>query len=158
MEQDKAYWFEKKRHSVGFGRPVTWQGWAVIFVYAILVLAPLFLLPVLETHWGEVSFTNFVFWTILLFLIVIKKRRIVHKSNVVSEEYDEYWFSMMEQGKISPISWQGWLIFFTFPLLALMPVFFKSFFGDFLIVVEVPNVLVWLVFLFVIVWNKSEKE
>jgi hypothetical protein len=31
------YWFPAKRFGWGWGFPVTWQGWAVLIVYAVLL-------------------------------------------------------------------------------------------------------------------------
>jgi hypothetical protein len=50
-EENKDIWFPAKKYGIGWGLPVTWQGWAVSLSYLFLVLvgaftfgdAPLFL-------------------------------------------------------------------------------------------------------------------
>ncbi|HET7709697.1 MAG TPA: hypothetical protein VFK50_09225 [Sphingomicrobium sp.] len=39
-----AEWFAAKRYGIGAGLPVSWQGWAVLLVYAATVLGALLLL------------------------------------------------------------------------------------------------------------------
>ena len=36
-DDNRNYWFRAKRHGSGWGFPVRWQGWAVIFTFAVLV-------------------------------------------------------------------------------------------------------------------------
>jgi len=38
MADDLKYWFPAKRHGWGWAFPVTWQGWAVLAVYAFFVI------------------------------------------------------------------------------------------------------------------------
>lgn len=35
-ENDSAPWFPKMRYGIGWGLPVTWQGWAVFLGYGLL--------------------------------------------------------------------------------------------------------------------------
>jgi len=35
---DKEVWFHQKKYGVGWGLPVTWQGWAVVLTYLILMI------------------------------------------------------------------------------------------------------------------------
>ncbi|QNK02151.1 hypothetical protein [Dyella telluris] len=37
MKTDKTYWFGPKRVGIGFG-PRSWQGWAAIGLYALLMM------------------------------------------------------------------------------------------------------------------------
>lgn len=39
MPQDQNYWFPAKRYGWGWGIPVTWQGWAVMVLFFILLIA-----------------------------------------------------------------------------------------------------------------------
>ena len=34
-----AEWFEQKRYGLGAGRPIAWQGWLVLGVYLVIVIA-----------------------------------------------------------------------------------------------------------------------
>jgi hypothetical protein len=40
-----TYWFPAKTYGWGWGPPVTWQGWAVLAVYAAVLLAAVYLVP-----------------------------------------------------------------------------------------------------------------
>ncbi len=43
---DKKIWFPAKRYGWGWGPPVTWQGWLVLFGYlALSVLGAVFFFP-----------------------------------------------------------------------------------------------------------------
>ena len=33
-----AEWFAPKRYSIGTGRPISWQGWAVTIAYIVLIV------------------------------------------------------------------------------------------------------------------------
>jgi lipoprotein signal peptidase len=37
-KNDKEIWFPAMRYGVGWGFPITWQGWAVFLVYIALIL------------------------------------------------------------------------------------------------------------------------
>ncbi len=39
MGKDKEIWFPAKRYGVGWGLPVTWQGWVVLAAFLLLLLA-----------------------------------------------------------------------------------------------------------------------
>lgn len=46
MPSRPPYWFPAKRYGWGWGLPVAWQGWVVLGVFALLVVAGAFwLLP-----------------------------------------------------------------------------------------------------------------
>ena len=40
-----AYWFRARRRGWGWGLPATWQGWAVLAVFLVLLAAGALLLP-----------------------------------------------------------------------------------------------------------------
>jgi hypothetical protein len=46
------YWFSAKRYGWGWGLPATWQGWAVLIVYIVLVLGGI---PVLQVSKGSLA-------------------------------------------------------------------------------------------------------
>jgi len=37
MSDSERYWFPAKRYGWGWGLPITWQGWAVLVGYFVLV-------------------------------------------------------------------------------------------------------------------------
>jgi hypothetical protein len=39
MKRKKDIWFPAKRYGVGWGLPVTWQGWAVFLGYPLITVA-----------------------------------------------------------------------------------------------------------------------
>jgi len=39
MPQDPEYWFPAKRYGWGWGIPTTWQGWLVLAIFFILLIA-----------------------------------------------------------------------------------------------------------------------
>ena len=36
-KKDKDIWFPAKKYGWGWGIPLTWQGWAVLFAYSLLL-------------------------------------------------------------------------------------------------------------------------
>jgi hypothetical protein len=38
MKEPKRYWFPAKRYGWGWGVPNTWQGWAVLAIYFLLLV------------------------------------------------------------------------------------------------------------------------
>jgi FtsH-binding integral membrane protein len=38
MEKKKDIWFSAKTYGIGWGLPVSWQGWAVLIVYLVVVI------------------------------------------------------------------------------------------------------------------------
>ncbi|WP_179402239.1 hypothetical protein [Burkholderia guangdongensis] len=42
---DRKIWFRAKRYGWGWGLPVAWQGWVVLFVYALGIAAIVTWLP-----------------------------------------------------------------------------------------------------------------
>ncbi len=45
MSEKPAYWFEAKRYGWGWTWPATWQGWAVVLVYAVLFVGGMLYVP-----------------------------------------------------------------------------------------------------------------
>ena len=41
--KDSNYWFPAKAYGVGWGLPVTWQGWAILLVYIAAMIVTAFL-------------------------------------------------------------------------------------------------------------------
>jgi hypothetical protein len=44
------YWFPAKTYGWGWGPPATWQGWMVLAVYTVLMIAAGFLFPPATDH------------------------------------------------------------------------------------------------------------
>ena len=56
VQKKKVYWFPAKTYGWGWGFPRTWQGWLVMFLFAVsLVAGAAFILPA----YGSVSFVGF---------------------------------------------------------------------------------------------------
>jgi hypothetical protein len=56
MTDESRYWFPAKRRGWGWGPPSVWQGWAVIAIFAVLVLAgAIVLLP----RYGSLAFVAY---------------------------------------------------------------------------------------------------
>jgi hypothetical protein len=45
MESAPRYWFRAKRYGLGWGLPLTWQGWVVLALFVVLLMAGNFLFP-----------------------------------------------------------------------------------------------------------------
>lgn len=45
MQQPKHYWFPAKRYGWGWGLPSAWQGWLVLAIYAVAIVAVCLLFP-----------------------------------------------------------------------------------------------------------------
>lgn len=46
MSSEQRHWFPAKRYGWGWGLPVTWQGWAVLVAFFVLLAGgAIFLLP-----------------------------------------------------------------------------------------------------------------
>jgi len=44
LKEQKDIWFPAKRHGIGWGLPVKWQGWVVLLLYALfLIIGAVFL-------------------------------------------------------------------------------------------------------------------
>jgi hypothetical protein len=57
MPQDTDYWFPAKRYGWGWGPPTTWQGWAVLVAFIILVIAGAVVFP---PHRATAAFVGYV--------------------------------------------------------------------------------------------------
>jgi hypothetical protein len=44
MTRESRYWFPAKRYGWGWGLPSVWQGWVVMAVFAVLLVAGAFML------------------------------------------------------------------------------------------------------------------
>jgi hypothetical protein len=56
MAQDGEYWFPAKRYGWGWGPPATWQGWAVLIAFIIMVIAGVFIVPPQHSPAGFVGY------------------------------------------------------------------------------------------------------
>ncbi len=45
MAADPKYWFPSKRYGWGWGPPQRWQGWLVLVVYTVAVVAGIWIFP-----------------------------------------------------------------------------------------------------------------
>jgi hypothetical protein len=46
MKNDGQYWFPAKRYGWGWGPPTMWQGWAVLFIwFVVIAVADILLMP-----------------------------------------------------------------------------------------------------------------
>ncbi len=45
MVPESRYWFRAKRYGWGWGLPLTWQGWAVLGLFGVLMVLGNVLLP-----------------------------------------------------------------------------------------------------------------
>ncbi len=68
-DNPRGYWFKRKLYGWGW-TPVKWQGWAVIFVYLILVLG--FTLTLNNNSPTREVFFTFIFPIVLLTAALIK--------------------------------------------------------------------------------------
>ena len=73
MENDKKnIWFPAKKYGIGWGFPVTWQGWVVLLSYILLILIGI--KNVTGSFSQVVFFLVYVaFLTALLIFICLKK-------------------------------------------------------------------------------------
>ena len=67
MTNAKVYWFPAKRYGWGWGLPRAWQGWVVLAIFGILILAgAVVLLP----HRGQVTFVVYSALLCVLLMVV----------------------------------------------------------------------------------------
>ena len=45
IKEKTKYWFLAKRYGWGWGLPTTWQGWAVMIFYLILITLSVYIFP-----------------------------------------------------------------------------------------------------------------
>ena len=68
---DDREWFAPKRYGYGAGSPISWQGWAVLAAYIVLLAAAGFLIP--YTWLGFISIV--VILTVALSVIAARTTR-----------------------------------------------------------------------------------
>jgi hypothetical protein len=56
MQTEAKYWFPAKRYGWGWGPPSSWQGWAVIGVFVVLVSVGVFAFPPVRNTGAFVAF------------------------------------------------------------------------------------------------------
>jgi len=71
-EKRKTIWFPAKRYGVGWGLPNTWQGWAVLLAYFVLMAAGTSIL--LKSPKGAVWLLPYVFSLTLLLIVICWKK------------------------------------------------------------------------------------
>ena len=72
MKEEKEIWFPAKKYGIGWGLPITWQGWVVSLSYLLIVLGGSFTLT--GTPRSKMFFLLFAMaLTILFIYICIKK-------------------------------------------------------------------------------------
>ncbi|MBR0726345.1 hypothetical protein [Bradyrhizobium manausense] len=59
MQGDVRYWFPAKRYGWGWGPPITWQGWATLVAFLILIAIGAALIP---TH----TLVGFIAYAVVL--------------------------------------------------------------------------------------------
>ena len=62
------FWFAAKRFGIGWGIPVTWQGWATVIAYAALLSAGMTKLPT-----GESRLLCLILLSVALIAVVVWK-------------------------------------------------------------------------------------
>jgi hypothetical protein len=67
MSSQPRYWFPAKRYGWGWGLPLVWQGWVVLAVFVLLIVAgAAFLLP----SRGQLCFYGYVAVLVLVLVAV----------------------------------------------------------------------------------------
>ena len=70
-EKPNMFWFPAKRYGWGWGVPRTWQGWVVLAVYGVVLVAAIHFLP--PTHHALTSAAVTVVATLVLLLVCFWK-------------------------------------------------------------------------------------
>ena len=70
----KDIWFPAKRYGVGWGLPVTWQGWIVLLSYFLLVLMGALFLHFSVFPFAIVFFPVYVIFLSLLLIFICHKK------------------------------------------------------------------------------------
>jgi hypothetical protein len=65
-EGEPKYWFPAKRYGWGWSFPVSWQGWAVLVGYLVLILGGI---PLVHARAGNVAYL--VYLVVLTVLLVV---------------------------------------------------------------------------------------
>lgn len=71
-QTQKKYWFPAKKYGYGWGMPITWQGWAVVVSYLVLIVAGISLFPV----YTETGLLQHVLFTVVLTIALIAVCRV----------------------------------------------------------------------------------
>lgn len=66
-ERDPDIWFPAKRFGFGWGLPVTWQGWAVVAVYGVMIAIGV--ARIRPDDGPVVTFAWFAGWTLALMAV-----------------------------------------------------------------------------------------
>lgn len=56
MSVPQKYWFPAKRYGLGWGVPLTWQGWAVLIAYVALLISGAVLIDIDQQIIGWLSY------------------------------------------------------------------------------------------------------
>lgn len=56
MSTPRKYWFPAKRYGLGWGVPLTWQGWAVLIAYVALLISGALLIDIDQQIIGWLSY------------------------------------------------------------------------------------------------------
>ena len=67
MLNPSAYWFPAKRYGWGWGLPQKWQGWVVLAMFLVLVVAGVFVFP---PQARPIAFSIYIAVLVLLLLAV----------------------------------------------------------------------------------------
>ncbi len=75
---DNKPWFPVKKHGIGWGLPITWQGWLVLLIYILLSIVGV---NIFTNSPAQVPFFigYFIILTILFILICWKKGEKIDK-------------------------------------------------------------------------------
>jgi hypothetical protein len=71
VDKSTRYWFRAKRYGLGWGAPLSWQGWVVFFVWMALTI-PGSVWLTLRGLWGTFSVFMLVMCAILIAICYIK--------------------------------------------------------------------------------------
>lgn len=65
--ENARYWFPAKRYGWGWGPPITWEGWAVMAGFAVLLVGGIVVVPLRPP---EVGFFAYIVLLIVLLAVV----------------------------------------------------------------------------------------
>jgi hypothetical protein len=72
QEEGKEIWFPAKKYGYGWGFPITWQGWAVLLLYLLLVTVGSFVLT--DSPENIIYFLAYVAFLTAILLYVYRKK------------------------------------------------------------------------------------
>ena len=61
----KNYWFRAKRYGWGWGLPLTWQGWMILIVYTVMIIAGIIIFP------PEEKLPLFICWVVGFSIMIL---------------------------------------------------------------------------------------